>query len=229
MRIGFNLLRLGSEGSGGVYTYAMGLLQGLSDSTQDSIQIYHAPTLEKKMKEIQSRSRANIKLFKIPDYNSLTTKVVEAISQRPGIRSFYRWMNDKYFFHIAKVIGENSDIVLFPTTVLFPFCYRIPTIVSVHDIQHVHFQEFFSKEVLRWRNLIYPLTLDLASYIQVSSEFIKNDLQKNFPHRSSKSIWKIPEGVDLKLFSARRDTEKTLRQYNVSDRFFIHAGTALAA
>jgi glycosyltransferase involved in cell wall biosynthesis len=86
--------------------------------------------------------------------------------------------------------------------------------LSMHDIQHVHFPEFFSKFRIRVRTLRFYNSALASTRIQASSNFIKNDLLKHFSFLDSKRVKIITEGVNLDDFSG-------LSTINIKDKFSL--------
>ena len=97
---------------------------------------------------------------------------------------------------------RNYDIVYTPTTYLNFFSKNIPTIVSLHDIQHKNYPKFFSKKQKIYREVVTRLTLKYATAIQVSSQSMKNDFLNYYSGLELNSkIFVIKEGVNLEKFN----------------------------
>jgi glycosyltransferase involved in cell wall biosynthesis len=90
----------------------------------------------------------------------------------------------------------------------------------MHDIQHVHYPEFFSWTRRLNRKITYGLSAQYASFIQASSQFIKDDLLASFPGISPRHIEVIPEGVNAPEFSAPVDGAQ-LDNYYLPDKFLF--------
>lgn len=76
-------------------------------------------------------------------------------------------------------IAENhrADVVHFPRQ--DGFITSIPSIFQPHDLQHVHYPEFFSEAERRQRDLWYRTLSNQASVVAVTSEWGKRDLVVN--------------------------------------------------
>jgi glycosyltransferase involved in cell wall biosynthesis len=68
---------------------------------------------------------------------------------------------------------------------------RLPTIVTMHDLQHRHFPEYFSPGGMQWRESTYPEMFDLAKAVITISRFCKDDIVKQYGIAPSK-IYTIP-------------------------------------
>ena len=96
-------------------------------------------------------------------------------------------------------INKNSDILFAPNVLLPSYNLKVKTFLNIQDIQHVHFPKFFSKlENLR-REYVYFNSLKYSNDLICSSNFIKNNIKKNF-NLKKKKIYVIEEGVDLKRY-----------------------------
>ncbi len=54
--------------------------------------------------------------------------------------------------------------------------FRIPSVLNLHDLQHLHFPENFTPSDIDARNRLYGLSATLADAIVVSSDFVRSDL-----------------------------------------------------
>lgn len=52
----------------------------------------------------------------------------------------------------------------------------VPIVMTMHDLQHRHFPEFFSEHVVSWREATYPRMFHLAKAIVTISQFCKEDI-----------------------------------------------------
>jgi glycosyltransferase involved in cell wall biosynthesis len=88
----------------------------------------------------------------------------------------------------------------------------------MHDIQHLHYPEFFSWEKRLSRTITYGLSARHAHCLQASSEFIKKDV---LAHLSPKRVEIISEGVTIKDFAARQDIARLRERYGLPERFLF--------
>jgi glycosyltransferase involved in cell wall biosynthesis len=56
----------------------------------------------------------------------------------------------------------------------------IPTVFNPHDLQHVHYPQFFSDADYRWREATYSAACRLAHTVVVHSNFVKNDVVRHY-------------------------------------------------
>src|SRR6266487_6800561 len=57
---------------------------------------------------------------------------------------------------------------------------RIPTVLTMHDLQHRHFPEFFGSGALAFRESIYPKMFDATQEIINISNFCKDDIVRHY-------------------------------------------------
>lgn len=222
MNIGINCYLVNPSYHGGVNTYTLGLIEGFAAvGEKHKFQIY--------------ANEANSFLFsKYAEYPNFTIISVPFSPVRKFIRNGIRLFSictgstkaecmlvDVFFKDIVAAMDDNSDIVYTPTTVLFPYTFRKPTLLSMHDIQQVHYPEFFSRTVLRNREITFTLSAEKATYVQASSEFIKQDLLGNFTCLTPEQITVIPEGVTIEEFSRERDSERVFKKYAIPSDFLF--------
>lgn len=56
----------------------------------------------------------------------------------------------------------------------------LPTVYNPHDLQHRHYPQFFDPNEIAWREVTYRGGCDLARRIVVASEWVKQDLVREF-------------------------------------------------
>jgi glycosyltransferase involved in cell wall biosynthesis len=95
-------------------------------------------------------------------------------------------------------LGE-LDAIHFPLTVMVPPVDRPPAVVSLLDIQHVFFPEFFSRAELAYRRVVYGWSLRRARTIVAISGHVKETLVERMGV-SPERVEVIHLGLDHELF-----------------------------
>jgi glycosyltransferase involved in cell wall biosynthesis len=72
----------------------------------------------------------------------------------------------------------GCDLIHFPTQ-SFTVC-ALPAIYNPIDLQHLHYPQFFDAWVIAWRETIYRAGCNLAQALIVNSEWIKQDVIRNY-------------------------------------------------
>lgn len=72
----------------------------------------------------------------------------------------------------------GCDVIHFPWQ-HFTLC-ALPTIYNPHDLQHLHYPQFFSPQTIAWRETIYPAGCHFAHTVVVGSQWIKHDIVRHY-------------------------------------------------
>jgi glycosyltransferase involved in cell wall biosynthesis len=94
---------------------------------------------------------------------------------------------------------EHLDAIHFPLTVMLPRVERPPAAVSLLDIQHVFFPEFFSRAELAYRRVVYGWSLRRARTIIAISGHVKETLVERMGIEPER-VEVIHLGLDHELF-----------------------------
>lgn len=78
----------------------------------------------------------------------------------------------------------GCDVVHFPTQ-LFELC-ALPSIYNPHDLQHLHYPQFFTAEDLEWREATYRPACHYSRVVVVGSQWIKDDVVRQYQVDPSK-------------------------------------------
>ena len=74
--------------------------------------------------------------------------------------------------------STGCDVLHFPTQ-SFALC-AVPTIYNPHDLQHLHYPQFFTPWELATRETIYRTACQFSNTVIVGSEWIKQDVVRQF-------------------------------------------------
>jgi glycosyltransferase involved in cell wall biosynthesis len=94
---------------------------------------------------------------------------------------------------------HELDAIHFPLTVMLPRVERPPAAVSLLDIQHVFFPEFFSRAELLYRRAVYGWSLRKARTVIAISRHVKDTLVERMDVEAER-IEVIHLGLDHELF-----------------------------
>jgi glycosyltransferase involved in cell wall biosynthesis len=94
---------------------------------------------------------------------------------------------------------DELDVIHFPLTVMLPRVERPPATISLLDIQHVLFPQFFSRAELVYRNVVYGWSLRRARTVISISAHVKQTLVERLDVESER-IEVIHLGLDHTLF-----------------------------
>ncbi len=116
----------------------------------------------------------------------------------------------------------DFDLVHSLPSYTFPDLMGFPTVLTVHDLQHIHFPEFFTPERHRERDELYRASCAAARHILCISEFTRQDLHRCYGVSLEKmtTVWNIPSrAAGLPLDAARR--QALLTGMGLTGRYFF--------
>ena len=186
---------------GGVYQYSLSILEALEKIKKNQYIIFSTSA------ELPKKYRKN-KKFKVVDlYIKERSSFYEFRNKITShdiffVDSFFDFVDKLGFFKLltpilkiaqAKIIREinknDLDIIIYPATSNLSFLVDTPSLVAVHDLQHIVMSSF--KEAVAWgrkqyRNYLYKNICEKPGLIIVNSEVGKEDLVKYFKVEESR-------------------------------------------
>jgi glycosyltransferase involved in cell wall biosynthesis len=72
----------------------------------------------------------------------------------------------------------GCDVVHFPTQG-FTLC-ALPSIYNPHDLQHLHYPQFFTTLTFTWRETVYPAACRFAHTVAVGTQWVKDDIVRRY-------------------------------------------------
>jgi glycosyltransferase involved in cell wall biosynthesis len=221
MRIGVSCLQIDPAYMGGVNTYTLGLLDGFA-SLRANCDFCLYVTEANQSLFARFRGEQHFEIRVLPNRFLMGRKSLCRASLLSGSRTLYRNTSDLLFGGIRRLMESEVDIMYVPTVVLQFFNAGKPTVLSIHDIQHVHFPEFFTWTRRLSRQITYGLSVKYTTYLQASSEFIKQDLLQHYRNLRSEQVEVIPEGVNLAEFGWSRDDASLQERYRLPPRYLLY-------
>lgn len=115
----------------------------------------------------------------------------------------------------------GCDVIHFPTQG-YVLC-ALPTIYNPHDLQHLHYPQFFRPEDIAERETIYPAGCRFAHTIAVGSQWAKEDVARQYRIHPDK-IQVIPEGAPTQLYSEPSEDflRRTKSKYELVQPFALY-------
>lgn len=220
MKIGLNYLRVDPAVAGGIHSYTLGLLEAFANvGNGHRFRLYAAPANQHLFEPF--RHCRNFEVIVVGDPLLGLKKHVSRIALLSHSSEFYKLTSNLLFRNVRKLMDAEVDIIYTPTTVLQWFDSCKPTVITMHDIQQVHYPQFFSWSVRLSRRITYGLTARHASYFQAISEFTKRDFLGYFRELSEEIIEVIPSGVNIARFTGPKTTEDVCTRYGLPGRFLF--------
>jgi glycosyltransferase involved in cell wall biosynthesis len=225
-KIGINLLNLDENYRGGVNTFALGILKGLLKNAPDQYRfiVYSRGKNTEIIELLRRHENVEIVQFHSLDENLKKSKFIRKVSSRlpflfKDILSFLLTIRTR------KQMNSQVDLMYVPYAPrsIFPYLKR-PMIFSIHDLQHVHFPHFFSKEELKERNYAFSRVAKHAALLQASSYSMQIDFRTEFSRFPANKIPIIREGVDIAYFSEKgNEIDSRLCEIISSEYFYMPA------
>ena len=219
MNIGINCYNINANYGGGINTFTLGLLEGWAETGKDHKFIIFAKNANVRMFE-SFKQYDNFEIKVLPDVNKFKF-LLRGIALSTGSKALYKFVCNSIYKKIVREEDRISDVIYIPTTFLFPYNFKKPTLVSIHDIQQVHFPQFFSKFELLNRRIHHELSAANVNYIQVNSLYIKDDVLEHFPNLQEKQVVYIPQGVNIEKFNVDMNTSYLSDKYGIPDEFLF--------
>ena len=221
MRIGINCLEVNPSFVGGVNTYVTGLLDGFAAAGNGCRFRLFVTTANQSLfsKYVASPNFETVILNKESFLLRKNLCRATLLFQSEGI---HKLACDSTFNGIRNMMEMESDVVYTPTPVLLSFNHRKPTVLTMHDIQHVHHPEFLAWPRRLSRRITYGLSARYASYLQANSHYTKEDLLSHFPWLAPEQVEVIPSGVLIDKFSKPAVADALSRHYDPPERFIFY-------
>lgn len=205
INLGISLLDFKPSYSGGINSFSLGLAKSLEKKCK--LHIYTNKNSYSFLKKKFPKSK-----IIVHSKNNFLYLIIKTFSVLIESQIFFRNNENRYYSDLKKDIEKNCDVFYCPLSYLKPLDLKIPSIVSIHDLQHEHFPQNFNLIQLKHRKLMYGLTVRSCSKVQVSSDFIRNDVKKIYPMISKKKTLLINEGVS---------DEFKFQKYNPKNNFIL--------
>ncbi len=115
----------------------------------------------------------------------------------------------------------GGDVIHFPFQ-QFTRC-RLPAIYNPHDLKHLHFPQFYSSAVIRWRETVYRAACDHAQAVASESHAVKEDLVKQYGLDSHK-IFVVKWGSPTVFYDEVRNEDllKIRHKFGLPERFAFY-------
>ncbi|MGY2803717.1 FkbM family methyltransferase [Bradyrhizobium sp. USDA 4506] len=125
------------------------------------------------------------------------------------------------FSRLREDIGV--DVLHSPVQIFSLLDFRIPSVLNLHDLQHLHFPENFLPSDIEARNRLYRRSASLADAIVVSSDFVRNDLVTQMQVPPAK-VFTVPVTWDPRVIAGLSafSVEDAIAQYKLPSRYVVY-------
>ena len=118
----------------------------------------------------------------------------------------------------------EPDLVHFPQSVMDSLTLSLPSVLTLHDIQHEYHPGFFTPQELQFRRRTYKPSAEKASLIITDAEFTRQTLVEKY-HVPAAKVYPIFMGVDHTTFRSDHPQEKLRRlreKYRLPEQFAFY-------
>ncbi|QTA38480.1 glycosyltransferase family 4 protein [Thermosipho ferrireducens] len=210
IRVGIDLLWLRPGKVGGTESYIRNLLDGFLKYSDDEFKFYLF--LSKNNKYTFAKYFNNEKFYEVT-CNINNEKVLNRIV----------WEN----FNLDRYAKSKKIDVMFIPVYSKPFLTskKIKYVTVIHDLQALHYPEYFSNKYVMWMKISWLNALYTSDKIVTISNFVKNDLISKFNLKSKDQkkieviyipISNLDEFEDFEVLSKRYSIESKKYFYTIS-------------
>jgi glycosyltransferase involved in cell wall biosynthesis len=115
----------------------------------------------------------------------------------------------------------GCEVIHFPHQ-RFVVC-GLPSVYNPHDVQHLHFPQFFTPYELIERDTVYQAGCHYAQAVAASSQWVKDDLVRHYRIVPDK-VQVIPWGPPSQPFAepSKQDVARARAQHNLREPFLLY-------
>jgi glycosyltransferase involved in cell wall biosynthesis len=117
--------------------------------------------------------------------------------------------------------AQDCDVVHFPHQ-RFVLC-ALPTIYNPHDLQHLHYPEFFTASAIAFRETVWQAGCHFAHTVVVASQWVKDDLVRQYRIGGDK-VQVIPWGPPTQTYCepSEEHLSKVRSKYQLEQPFALY-------
>jgi len=208
---------------GGIENYTLGLIEALRQcgSPATKLVLLTRPENQNLFSRFVAGNTRTVLLDRPSCGGKTITNWAEFISQHPadGPARLAAFQNQK----ANALIEHQVELLHCPGNTINPIGLRIPTVLNLHDLQHRHFPEYFSKQELSNREKWWVASAVRADALIAASNYVRDDLHRQL-HLCREKIFVTPDVFESAFFHAP-DVEQlqSLRdRLHLPETFFIY-------
>ena len=203
MKIAIDLTWLKPKKSGGVEIYIISLIKGfLSLKDKNEYVLLLAKDNEEYIKE---------------KFNDKRISYILCDTKANDVKGHLIWQN----LHQYKLLKENDlKFCFFPVYEMPVYkCKEIKCVTTIHDIQAIHYPEFFSKAENLWFRFAWKRVLKYSDKVVTITNYTKDDIKKYFKNTNNIVNIYNPIYVDDREVS---DFKELSKKYNIKKNKYYY-------
>jgi glycosyltransferase involved in cell wall biosynthesis len=232
MRIGVNLLPLRPRQIGGAEVYVRDLLAELLKRDVHEYVLVTADYNHDTLPADSVRCRRVLFLRESGNAAGRLRRMVRAVARRLQPRLWWLDRRDRLLGRRGQrradtlrdlIRRERLDLWFCPFTNLEPRICPVPAVITVHDVQHEYYPEFFHPDELRHRRHFYAESCAAADHVIAVSEFTRRCVLEKFDvdPTAVSVIWEAP-GSDFDWRGARAREPFVRHKYALPARYVLY-------
>lgn len=196
MKVAIDLTWVRHQKVGGTESCVRNLLKGISSINPDNIKIFLI---------LAKDNAESFRMYGAACFEHLVCDV-NSSSQKERVI----WQNTK----LGKILRENNIKVLLEPIYSIPFwgMKGIRVLATIHDLQAIHYPEYFSKARVAWMKINWRHTVKVADKVIAISEYVKKDIVKCLKANADKVVM-IYDAIDLNVEECNETVE--LKKYGI--------------
>ena len=134
-----------------------------------------------------------------------------------------KWRNTVNYLPVSDgyVESQRFDAVHFPTPIAY--LTKLPNIYQPHDLQHLHYPQFFPKAQVTVRERETRTFCERASYVCVQAEWTRQDVIDHY-NLAAERVVVIPWGSVFEAYEtpSPEQIQAAVTKYNLPGQFFFY-------
>ncbi|GAB4257972.1 MAG: hypothetical protein Kow00122_15710 [Thermoleophilia bacterium] len=229
LRVGLDA-RLVSGHPGGVQQVIIGLAHGLSRLESETEEYHFLVDPDRsawlmpyiggpcRMLPVRSAPRGKTAVKRYVPFATPATRAVRRLTGLAGRR-----VPTERAVPVSDGTIERAGIQVMHFPKQDAFLTGIPSIFHPHDIQHVHFPEFFSREDYRLRELCYAAFCRQAAMVTVTSTWNRDDIAAHYGLPPEKfSVIHLAPALAAYASPSAGEIEAVRQKYGLPDKFILY-------
>ena len=225
LRIAINAQLSPNGGAGGTQTFLIGLIHALARLDGPEQYVLIGPRKDPEW----------LKPYTGPNQRIVRGPKIQAIKRALGpIKPLLRTLRRASFWKsgaqeiIPRMAASSGFYEKLDCSVIhFPYQHYVPSRVAAvfnpHDLQHVHYPEFFSAADFEWREVTYRAACEAANTVVVHSNWVKQDLVRHYKLSPNKiQVILTPPPVQAYAEPTAETQEIVRTTYKVDNRFAFY-------
>jgi glycosyltransferase involved in cell wall biosynthesis len=228
---------------GGLEVYFQNILESLAGTATNNEYYIFLNNRELK-RNFQRYSAPAVKLVYFPQYYTYVAASMLILMTRPktfmrlAMNELNRTLSPESVYDIdttgvyGRIIDldrHGMDVMHFPFATIDPSFFRIRSsiVLTIPDIQHEYYPEFFRGEILELRRRLYRGSAERADIVIAISEFTKKSLIEKYGLKPEKCIVAYPScSSEFRRIEDMNRLDAIRKKYSLPDKFlFYPAGT----